>query len=55
MGAHVLIPHGEDVLEDAPRTFADLMAYLRDKAIEGIVWHHEDGRRVKIKKADFPF
>jgi len=52
---HVLIPHGEDVLTDAPRTFAGLMAYLRDKPIEGIVWHHEDGRRVKIKKADFPF
>ena len=53
--AHVLIPHGEDVLEDAPRSFTDLMEYLRGKAIEGIVWHHEDGRMVKIKKADFPF
>jgi hypothetical protein len=30
------------------------MDYLRDKPIEGIVWHHEDGRMVKIKKADFP-
>jgi hypothetical protein len=55
LATHVLIPHGEDVLEDAPRTFADLMEYLRDKAVEGIVWHHEDGRMVKIKKADFPF
>lgn len=55
LATHVLIPHGEDVLEDAPRTFADLMEYLRDRAIEGIVWHHEDGRMVKIKKADFPF
>lgn len=22
---------------------------------EGIVWHHPDGRMVKIKKADFPY
>lgn len=52
---HVLIPHGKDVLPDCPRSFAGLMDYLRDQAIEGIVWHHPDGRMVKIKKADFPW
>lgn len=52
---HVLIPHGKDVLEDCPCTFVGLMEYLRDKSIEGIVWHHPDGRMVKIKKADFPY
>lgn len=52
---HVLIAHGKDVLEDCPRTFVDLMEYLREKSIEGIVWHHPDGRMVKIKKADFPY
>lgn len=52
---HVLIPHGKDVLEDCPRTFSELKEYLRDKQIEGIVWHHPDGRLVKIKKADFPY
>lgn len=52
---HVLIPHGQDVLEDCPRDFVGLMEYLRDKPIEGIVWYHEDGRMVKIKKADFPY
>ena len=52
---HVLIPHGKDVLEDCPRTFGPLMEYLRDKSIEGIVWHHPDGRMVKIKKPDFPY
>lgn len=52
---HILVPHGADVLEDCPRTFNDLMEYLRNKSIEGIVWHHEDGRMVKIKKADFPY
>ncbi len=52
---HVLIAHGQDLLQDCPRTFAGLMDYLRDKPIEGIVWHHSDGRMVKIKKADFPY
>jgi hypothetical protein len=51
---HVLIPHGKDVIEDAPRTFAGLKEFLQARSIEGIVWHHEDGRMVKIKKADFP-
>lgn len=55
LSEHVLIPHGQDLLEDCPRSFSALMDYLRDKPIEGLVWHHPDGRMVKIKKADFPF
>jgi hypothetical protein len=51
---HVLIPHGKDILEDAPRTFNELKVWLQARTIEGIVWHHPDGRMVKIKKADFP-
>jgi hypothetical protein len=54
LSRHILIPHGKDVLEDAPRTFVGLKAYLQARSIEGIVWHHPDGRMVKIKKADFP-
>jgi hypothetical protein len=52
---HILVPHGKDILEDCPRTFDGIKEWLRDKPIEGIVWHHEDGRLVKIKKADFPY
>lgn len=52
---HVLVRHGQDELVDCPRDFEGLMAYLADKSIEGIVWHHPDGRMVKIKKADFPY
>lgn len=51
----ILVVHGADKLPDAPRDFAGLMEYLRDKDIEGIVWHHPDGRRAKIKKKDFPY
>ena len=34
----------------APTT---IKAYLADGKIEGIVWHHPDGRMVKIKAKDF--
>lgn len=50
---HWLVPHGQAMLREAPRTFAALRAYLADMNIEGIVWHHEDGRMVKIKGKDF--
>ena len=51
---HCLIPHGKEILLDAPRTYEDIRSYLNSKEIEGIVWHHNDGRMVKIKKRDFP-
>lgn len=51
--AHVLHPHGVDVLADAPRTFEAIKAYLSALPYEGIVWHHPDGRMVKIKRKDF--
>lgn len=49
---HSLWRHGSIELEDAPRTFDELKTYL-DGSIEGIVWHHPDGRMVKIKAKDF--
>lgn len=51
---HVLIPHGKETF-DAPRTFNGLKEWLKDKDIEGIVWHNQDGRMVKIKKIDFGY
>lgn len=51
--AHMLIRHGCEVLSDSPRTFDALREYLKANDIEGIVWHHEDGRMVKIKGKDF--
>lgn len=50
---HVLIKHGCEALHDCPITFDALRAYLSDGAIEGVVWHHSDGRMVKIKGKDF--
>lgn len=54
LAEHRLIPHGRDIL-DCPRDFDGLMEWLRERAIEGVVWHHPDGRMVKIKRADFPY
>lgn len=51
--SHVLVKHGCEVLADCPRTFDELRDYLRDGSIEGVVWHHPDGRMVKIKGKDF--
>lgn len=50
---HLLIPHGHEELPDAPRDFDGLRAYLEGRDIEGIVWHHPDGRMAKIKLKDF--
>lgn len=52
---HVLVRHGIEVLPDAPRDFEGLREYLKDGRIEGIVWHHPDGRLVKIRAKDFGF
>jgi hypothetical protein len=51
----MLIKHGSELLPDCPRDFGGIKDYLRDKDIEGIVFHHPDGRMVKIKKKDFGF
>jgi hypothetical protein len=51
---HLLLPHGDVVLSDVPRDFAGLKSYLtRNHDIEGIVFWHPDGRRVKVKGKDF--
>lgn len=51
---HTLIPHGHEPLKDAPRrTFHAIAAFLEGVPIEGIVWHHPDGRMVKVKARDF--
>lgn len=50
---HSLILHGAHLLPDAPRTFDALRAYFESNpSYEGIVWHHPDGRMVKVKRKD---
>jgi len=60
---HILIPHDSNELQIArpPRiagcvaqtAFDILRTYLGRYPHEGIVWHHPDGRRAKIKRRDF--
>ncbi len=56
MPVHVLYLH-EDAWEydDVPRSSEGLKNWLKYRDIEGLVFHHEDGRMAKIKKKDFGF
>lgn len=52
--AHILIRHrSADRYDDCPCTYDGLRLWLSQRDIEGIVWHHPDGRMAKIKKRDF--
>lgn len=51
---HHLAPHGGDTIEIRRLTFDTLRNYLdANDEIEGIVWHHPDGRKAKLKRRDF--
>jgi hypothetical protein len=51
---HQLVRHADADVLDVPRDFAGLRAWLlAHPRFEGIVWHHPDGRRAKLKHRDF--
>lgn len=54
--SHRLVPHTTAALafhEDVPRTFAGIQEWMLGRDIEGVVFHHPDGRMAKIKLRDF--
>lgn len=52
---HVLFKHGAHELPACPRDYDSILRYLQAVSyIEGVVWHHADGRMAKIKTSDFP-
>lgn len=52
--SHELVSHSSLAMnEQPPRDFDGLRAWLDGKDIEGIVFHHPDGRMAKIKLRDF--
>jgi hypothetical protein len=54
MDSHKLVQHGDYKMKDFPRTFDEIRNHLvKSILIEGVVWHHPDGRMVKIKRKDF--
>lgn len=56
---HILLSHGDFLPyhfpKEPPRDFEGLKEFFETSEIEGIVWHHPDGRMVKVKKKDFGF
>lgn len=51
---HTLVPHGmRRPDEEPPRDFHGLRDWLFGLDIEGLVFHHPDGRMAKIKLRDF--
>lgn len=50
-----LVSHADPALElrDVPTGYDQIREYLEGAAIEGVVWHHADGRMAKIKGRDF--
>lgn len=52
-GHTLVFHHDAEVLRDVPRTYDELMAWLiAHPEYEGVVWHHADGRKAKIKRRD---
>lgn len=55
-GSHLLIKHGDGIagpLDGVPRTYDGLRDWFGTQDIEGVVFHHPDGRMAKIKGRDF--
>ena len=51
---HTLIRHETaEQYKDCPRDFDGIKNFMDSMDIEGIVFHHPDGRMAKIKKRDF--
>lgn len=58
LSEHFLWKHGQPLepdFPDPPRSFEGLRDYLSRHVMEGVVWHHPDGRMVKIKRRDFGY
>lgn len=50
---HVLIQHGNMYYDVSDRSREGLKKFLEENEIEGLVFHHPDGRMAKIKRKDF--
>ncbi len=50
---HTLVSHDLCDVVDAPTDYEGLKAWFAGRDIEGVVWHHPDGRMAKIKAKDF--
>lgn len=53
LARHELWRHGATVVELTDRSFEVIQQFLANHAIEGLVFHHPDGRMAKIRRKDF--
>jgi len=53
LNKHYLIQHGCNIIKISDLSFDGLKEYLSKHDIEGMVFHHPDGRMCKIRKSDF--
>ena len=53
--SHVFILHGVEIVVTDARSWEALRAFLEGYEGEGIVFHHPDGRRCKIRRDDYGF
>jgi hypothetical protein len=52
---HILIRHGAREYDISDRSWEGLQSFLLSRPIEGIVFHHIDGRMAKIRRDDYGF
>ena len=50
---HVFVRHGIHLCPDVPRSYDGMYEWLARNAMEGLVFHHPDGRMSKVKRRDF--
>jgi len=50
---NILMSHKAEIIQNLKRTYTAIKEYISSVKIEGIVFHHEDGRMAKIKGKDF--
>jgi hypothetical protein len=50
---HALLKHGSEKLDILEWTFQGFKTFLEHADIEGIVFHHADGRMCKLRKSDY--
>lgn len=54
LSRHILLSHSQAThYQGIKRTYDGIKDFLYEKDIEGLVFHHTDGRMAKIKKRDF--
>lgn len=55
MSIDFLVKHGEDFIDNCPRSYDGIREYLSSHEIEGIVFWKDGVPRCKIKRSDFGF